>query len=206
MVQTWRTIHGDFHRSRLGVVVRVRPVVAIPVGHQFSIADMELPIGLLGFGSGGTATTPDTEQGQEGKAQIEGNGVKVPPVGPGLHQWHSVHRPVEAEPVGAQQQPGVGGRQVEESERPREEVRRVGGGVVGVGEVGGLVAHPVEACRQQRRTPGSQRAQTQQDADVLLLQGGGEKTRRGYLTERKIHLSQQWSVRDPSRRKPQCFV
>lgn len=146
-------------------------MVTVPVGYRLPIADAELPIGLLGFGGGAA----NAEQGQEDKSQIKGNGVNVPPVGQGPDQGHSVHGPVETEPVGAQQQPGVGGGQVKESERPRQEVRRVGRGVVGVGEVGRLVAHPVEASRQQRRSPGNQRAQTQQGADVLFLEEGREK-------------------------------
>lgn len=63
VVEIGRTIQGDFHKFRLCVVVRVWPVAAIPIGYQFTIADMKLPIGLLGFGSCVTATTPNTEQG-----------------------------------------------------------------------------------------------------------------------------------------------
>lgn len=102
---------------------------------------MSFPIGLLGF-AGGTAKA---KQSQEDKSTIKGNGVKVPPVGQGPDQGHGVHGPVETEPVGAEQQPGVGGGQVEECQRPCEQMRRVSCGVVRVGEIGRLIAHPVEA-------------------------------------------------------------
>lgn len=175
-----RSVQGGLRWAQVSVMVRVRAVITVPIGYRLPIADVDLPIGLLGFGGG----TANAKQGQEDKSQIKGNGVNVPPVSQGPDQGHGVHGPVETEPVGAQQQPGVGGGQVEESERPRQEVRRVGRGVVGIGEVWRLVAHPVEASRQQRRPPGNQRAQTQQGAGVLFLEEGrGGKKRR--LSNRK---------------------
>lgn len=124
-----------------------------------------LLIGLLGFGGGAT----EAKQSQEGEPEIEGGGLEVPPVGPGPDQGHGVHGPIKAEPVRAQQQPGVGSRQVEEGQRPGQQVRRVGRRVVGAGEVWRLAAHPVETRRQENRPPGGQSSEAQQNADVLFL-------------------------------------
>lgn len=122
-----------------------------------------LLIGLLDFGGGAT----QAEQSQEGETKIEGGGVEVPPVGQGSDQGHGVHGPVKAEPVGAQQQPGVGSRQVEEGQRPGEGVRRISRGVVGAGEVGRLAAHPEESRREENGPPGGQSGKAQQDFPFL---------------------------------------
>ena len=67
---------------------------------------MIFPIGLLVFADG----TAKAKQSEENQSKIKGNSVKVPPVGQGPDQGHSVHGPIKAELVGAQQQPGIGSR------------------------------------------------------------------------------------------------
>lgn len=124
-----------------------------------------LLIGLLDFGGGAT----EAEQCQKGETKVEAGGLEVPPVGQGSDQGHGVHGPIKAEPVGAQQQPGVGSRQVEEGQRPGEGVRRISGGVVGAGEVRRLAAHPVESPHEEGDPPGRQSGEAWQNADFLFL-------------------------------------
>lgn len=124
-----------------------------------------LLIGLLGFGGGAT----EAEQSQEGETKVEAGGLEVPPVGQGSDQGHGVHGPIKAEPVGAQQQPGIGSRQVEEGQRPGEGVRRIGRGVVRAGEVRRLAAHPVESRHEEGDPPGRQSGEAWQDANFLFL-------------------------------------
>lgn len=85
-------------------------MAAIPIGDGFPICHMGFPVGLLRSGSGPLKA----KQSQKDKSTVKGGGVKVPPVSEGLHQGHGIHGPVKAELVRAEQEPGVGGRQVEE--------------------------------------------------------------------------------------------
>lgn len=146
-------------------MVGIRGVATIPIRYGSSITVLMLLIGPLGFGGGAT----EAKQSQEGEAEIEGGGLEVPPVGQGADLGHGVHGPIKAEPVGTQQQPGVGRRQVEEGQRPGEEVRRVRRGVVGAGEVWRLAAHPVESHGQEKGPPGAQSSEAQQNAGVPSL-------------------------------------
>lgn len=66
---------------------------------------------------------PKAYHGQENIDTIEEDRVQVPPIGQGPDQGQGVHRPIEAELIGAEEEPRVGGRQVEEGERPGEEMR-----------------------------------------------------------------------------------
>lgn len=80
------------------------------------------------------AALSDEEQGGI-KQQAEG----VPGVPEGGDPRYRVHAPVEAEGVGEEQQPEVEDREVGEGEEPGEEPRVFRGGVVGGGELGGVV-------------------------------------------------------------------
>lgn len=117
--------------------------------------------------------------------------MKISPVSKGPNQRQSIHRPIEAQRVWEKEEPKVGSRQVEEGQRPGEERGRVGRRVVGVGEVGGFVAHPVESAGQQDDSTGCQQDDIQQQVDVLPLQ---ESTKSGIepavqQNETKLHLA-----------------
>lgn len=93
----------------LCVMVCIRSLVTITISDGFPISDMGLPIGLLDFGGG----TTKAKQNQNAHSNIKGNSVKVPTVGQGPDQGHGIHGPIETELVRAEQEPGVGSRQVE---------------------------------------------------------------------------------------------
>lgn len=113
---------------------------------------------------------PQAEPGQGEEPEVEGGGGTVPPVGQGPDQWQRVHGPVKAQRVRAEEEPKVHSRQVEESQGPGEERGRVGRWVVGVGEVGGFVAHPVEAAGQEDHSPERQQGQVQQQLQMFSLE------------------------------------
>lgn len=158
-------------RVRIVQVIVVGVLAAVPVAVPVSavgVLMMRFAVGLLGFRR---PARPQAEPSQRQQPEVEGRGVGVPPVGKAPDQRQGVHRPIEAEPVRAKQEPEVDGGQVGKRERPGEEGGGVGRRVVGVGEVGGFVAHPVEAAGQQHGSPGCQQKHVQQQADVLSLEG-----------------------------------
>lgn len=170
-------------RVRVGVVVCVfviAPMATVSVAVAVPGDVMRFAVGLLDLRR--RVARPQAKPGQRQQPEVERRSVNIPPVSEGPDQRQGVHGPVKAQRIWEQEEPKVGGGQVEEGQRPGEERRRVGRRVVRVGEVGGFVAHPVESTGQHDDSPGGKQDHVEQQVEVLSLE------------ERRETQNQTWAL------------